>query len=77
VLQPYVDDSISKTVTLPAGFPKSSMPEVLQGAYDLGLKGCTVFREASRPGVINSHLTEPNAEAENLSRYCDLERETD
>jgi ribonucleoside-diphosphate reductase alpha chain len=76
-LQPYVDGSISKTVTLPSDFPRSSMQEVLQMAYDLGLKGCTVFREASRPGIIDSHLTDAMAEAENLSRCCDVERESD
>jgi hypothetical protein len=28
------------------------MPAVLERAYDLGLKGCTVYRCAARPGVL-------------------------
>ena len=44
VLQPFVDSAISKTINLPAGFPFVSMQDVYTQAYELGLKGCTVYR---------------------------------
>jgi len=66
-LQPYVDGAISKTIALGVS-PPASVPEILDSAYDLGLKGCTVFRHAARPGVITR---EPNA------RCCNTEREGD
>jgi len=50
-VQPYIDGSISKTVTLPAGFPREALPEIFLEAYQLQVKGCTVFRAGSRPGV--------------------------
>ena len=44
VLQPFVDSAISKTINLPAEFPFESMQDVYTEAYELGLKGCTVYR---------------------------------
>ena len=44
VLQPFVDSAISKTINLPALFPFESMQNVYTKAYELGLKGCTVYR---------------------------------
>ncbi|HVW69578.1 MAG TPA: adenosylcobalamin-dependent ribonucleoside-diphosphate reductase, partial [Steroidobacteraceae bacterium] len=77
-LQPYIDGAISKTVALPAKFPKEELPQILEAAYDLNLKGCTVFREGARPGVVTpGYLTEPQGAAEALVRCCDFERETD
>jgi len=66
-LQPCVDGAISKTITLAAGAP-AAVAEILATAYELDLKGCTVFRHAARPGVITR---EPNA------RCCNTEREGD
>ncbi len=77
-VQPYVDGGISKTVTLPSHFPSSDLPGILTKAYDLQLKGCTVYREEGRPGVmVRGYLTEPGALAEGVARCCDMERESD
>ena len=43
-LQPFVDSAISKTINLPEDFPFESMQDVYSEAYELGLKGCTVYR---------------------------------
>ncbi len=51
-LQPYVDGAISKTIPLPHACPKARVRELLETAYEMGLKGCTVYRPAARPGVI-------------------------
>lgn len=43
-MQPYVDNAISKTINLPRDFPFEKLADVYTKAYELGLKGCTVFR---------------------------------
>jgi ribonucleoside-diphosphate reductase alpha chain len=78
-LQPYVDGAISKTIALSQQLDRTSVSEIFQRAYDLSLKGCTVFRQSARPGVIvGSTLTHPVREAERSSVHCcDAEREAD
>jgi ribonucleoside-diphosphate reductase alpha chain len=51
-VQPYIDGSISKTVVLPAGFTQEELSATLLEAYQLQLKGCTVFRAGSRPEAL-------------------------
>ncbi|MGC1653607.1 MAG: hypothetical protein WA722_12390, partial [Candidatus Sulfotelmatobacter sp.] len=60
-LQPYVDGAISKTIALSRQLDVASVQENFQTAYDLGLKGCTVFRETDRPGAVRpiGRATEP------------------
>jgi ribonucleoside-diphosphate reductase alpha chain len=43
-LQPYVDNAISKTIYIPERFPFKQLKAVYQKAYQLKLKGCTIFR---------------------------------
>jgi ribonucleoside-diphosphate reductase alpha chain len=43
-MQPYIDNSISKTINIPRDFPFEKVMDVYTSAYALGLKGCTVFR---------------------------------
>lgn len=43
-VQPYIDNAISKTINLPENFPLEKLANVYTQAYELGLKGCTVFR---------------------------------
>lgn len=43
-LQPYVDNSISKTINVAANCDFTAFREIYMEAYRLGLKGCTVFR---------------------------------
>jgi ribonucleoside-diphosphate reductase alpha chain len=75
-VQPYVDGAIAKTIRLASEAARASVAELLESAYALGLKGCTIFRDTSRPAVIEQPpLTEPRA---HHSRHCcDLERESD
>ena len=56
-LQPLVDNAISKTINVPESTDRDSFRAVYRRAYDLGLKGCTVFRENSRLGAILSSAT--------------------
>jgi len=51
-LQPFVDGAISKTINLQRDMPVEDLPEIFESAFALGLKGCTVFRVATRPSVI-------------------------
>jgi len=51
-LQPFVDGAISKTINLRRDMPVEELPEIFESAFALGLKGCTVFRVATRPSVI-------------------------
>ena len=43
-VQPYIDNAISKTINLPENFPFENLSDVYMKAYQLGLKGCTIFR---------------------------------
>jgi ribonucleoside-diphosphate reductase alpha chain len=52
-LQPFVDGAISKTINLRRDMPVAELPGIFETAYALGLKGCTVFRAATRPSVIS------------------------
>lgn len=51
-LQPFIDNAISKTINVPADFPFNSMLDVYTQAYELGLKGCTVFRPNKITGSV-------------------------
>lgn len=48
VLQAHVDQSISKTVNVPAGADAARYRELFTEAYRAGLKGCTMFRHGAR-----------------------------
>ena len=50
--QPYIDNAISKTINVPCDFPFDDLAEVYTTAYQLGLKGCTVFRPNAVTGSI-------------------------
>jgi ribonucleoside-diphosphate reductase alpha chain len=51
-LQTYVDNSISKTVNAPESCSFETFRGVYDLAYDLGLKGCTVFRPNPTTGSV-------------------------
>jgi len=55
VLQPHVDNAISKTLTVPEDFPYEAFDELYRQANALGLKGCTAFR----PGGVRACLAKP------------------
>jgi len=54
VLQPYVDNAISKTINVPTGFSYTDYSAVYLEAYRLGLKGCTTFRPNPVTGAVLS-----------------------
>ncbi len=59
--QNHVDNSVSKTVNLPAEARVQDVAEVIRLAHDLGCKGITVYRDASRRGQVLSTTTEAPA----------------
>jgi ribonucleoside-diphosphate reductase alpha chain len=61
VLQPFVDNAISKTINIPAGFSYADYSNIYHDAYRLGLKGCTTFRPNPVTGSVLSS-TPPTAE---------------
>ena len=68
-LQPYVDNAISKTITLSPGAKADRVDEILRRAHAVGIKGCTVFR----PGSIRGEVIRTRDE----SHCCGVERECD
>jgi ribonucleoside-diphosphate reductase alpha chain len=53
-LQPFVDNAISKTINIPAGFSYADYSKIYHDAYRLGLKGCTTFRPNPVTGSVLS-----------------------
>ena len=73
VLQPSVDNSISKTINVPENCPFDEFSRIYDVAYDLQLKGCTTFRPNPVTGTV---LSEDEAGGE-APHCCVLEREAD
>jgi ribonucleoside-diphosphate reductase alpha chain len=67
-LQPFVDNSISKTINVPESISRENFASIYLRAYDLGLKGCTVFRPNSVRGAVLSRAAETEIPC------CPLER---
>jgi ribonucleoside-diphosphate reductase alpha chain len=72
-LQPFVDNSISKTINVPEDYPFEEFRRIYDAAYDYGLKGCTTFRPNPITGAV---LSEAAAGVE-APHCCVLEREPD
>lgn len=56
--QDFIDNAISKTINADADIPYEAFADVYRKAYDLGLKGCTVYRQGSRGEDILTPVTE-------------------
>ncbi len=72
VLQPWVDNAISKTINVAPKTGFDAFRDLYDMAHDRGLKGCTVFRPNAVRGEILSLAT-----GDRQSHCCDTERETD
>lgn len=58
MIQKWVDHSISVTVNLPEDITEEMVAKVYQTAWESGCKGCTVYREGSREGVLVTNKKE-------------------
>jgi ribonucleoside-diphosphate reductase alpha chain len=72
-LQPFIDNSISKTINVPEACSLEAFERIYDLAYDKGLKGCTTFRPNPVTGAV---LTSADKGAD-APHCCVLERETD
>lgn len=59
VIQKYIDSSVSVTFNIPENSKVKDVELIYYKAWELGLKGITVYREGSRTGVL---ITEKNYE---------------
>ncbi len=72
-LQPFVDNSISKTINVPELTSFADFKRIYDDAYDMGLKGCTTFRPNPVTGAV---LGEMDAGIK-APHCCVAEREAD
>lgn len=68
-LQPFVDNAISKTITLSPRATAEYVDEIFRNSHAAGIKGCTVFR----PGSMRGQVIRTRDEA----HCCGVERECD
>jgi ribonucleoside-diphosphate reductase alpha chain len=68
VVQPYIDNAISKTINLPENFPFEQLSAVYTEAYEFGLKGCTIFRPNPTTGSVLV-VADPD---EDVERCCQV-----
>lgn len=71
-LQRHVDNAISKTVNLAPDADPETVRSVFEQAYDMGLKGCTVYRPNPITGaaVVGGQCT-ANGSAGHLPDFCE------
>ena len=72
-LQQYVDNAISKTVTVAEDCSFDEFRRIYETAYDKGLKGCTAYR----PNPVRGAVLMGGAAAADAPHCCVLEREPD
>lgn len=72
-LQPHVDNSISKTVSVPADYGFDRFADLYQRAYELGLKGCTTYR----PAAVRGAVLQSDIPGDRAAQCCSAEREAD
>ncbi len=72
-LQKHVDNAISKTVNVPAACPFETFRRIYEAAYEMGLKGCTVYR----PNPLRGAVLQGGDAAVDAPHCCALEREAD
>lgn len=67
-VQPFIDNAISKTINIPVDYPFEKLSEVYTQAFELGLKGCTVFR----PNLITGSVLKATPPEDESDRCCQL-----
>lgn len=60
-IQKWVDHSISVTVNIPNETPVEMVREIYKTAWEVGCKGCTIYRDGSRSGVLISNKEKEEA----------------
>ncbi len=63
-VQKWVDHSISVTINLPSDVTEELVGQLYMEAWKSGCKGCTVYRDGSRAGVLVSNDDNKNKKAE-------------
>ncbi|HEX2841455.1 adenosylcobalamin-dependent ribonucleoside-diphosphate reductase [Hyphomicrobium sp.] len=66
-LQKHVDSSISKTINCPEDISFEAFKSIYLDAFDLGLKGCTVYRPNPVTGAILTRATAGDTQAESAA----------
>lgn len=61
-VQKHVDNAVSKTVNLPESATIEDVDKCFRQAYELGLKGITIFREGSKEGTVEIGQQRPKIE---------------
>ena len=72
-IQKWVDHSISVTINLPADVSEETVEQLYRHAWHVGCKGCTVYRDGSRSGVLIAVEKKKDSTAENRKRPVELE----
>jgi ribonucleotide reductase alpha subunit len=67
--QEFTDNAVSKTINFPASASKADIRNSYMSAWELGLKGITVYRDASRRSqVLNISRSDPTRDTPSLDR---------
>jgi len=69
-IQKWVDHSISVTINLPSDVSEELVGELYMEAWKSGCKGCTVYRDGSRAGVLISNEEAENKEKNKKEEDC-------
>ncbi len=67
-IQKWVDHSISVTVNIPQETSVEMVKKIYQTAWEVGCKGCTIYRDGSRSGVLVSDEEKKQEEEATLFR---------
>lgn len=76
-VQKWVDHSISVTVNLPSDVSEELVGRLYIEAWKSGCKGCTVYRDGSRAGVLVSNKDKKNQAQEEMPSKRPMELEAD